>query len=245
MPRRRTTPPSCHSGGAAKGADERFCAECGVAAVEPATVSADLTEHLTEQDQTLMLMLTGPEASGLQMPPGSPPESPAEDPGLPKGATRLLRRSLVVKTLAVLTVLTVLAAVGVLALNDQGTHQRLTRSSQALKASQAQLKATRVKLADTVTQLTGVKTDLASTQTTLTTTKKALAAKEQDLRGVQNNLSDVKSSLTIKSGQVETLKSCLNGVSIALRDYANGDYAGTVSALGAVQVSCNSAYALL
>lgn len=60
-----------------------------------------------------------------------------------------------------------------------------------------------------------------------------------------NHAADVKSSLTIKSGQIETLKSCLNGVSIALTDLAYSDYAGAISALNAVKVSCHSAYALL
>jgi hypothetical protein len=51
--------------------------------------------------------------------------------------------------------------------------------------------------------------------------------------------------VTIQAGQIETLKSCLSGVSIALSDLASGDYSGTIAALEAVQVSCHSAYALL
>jgi hypothetical protein len=42
---------------------------------------------------------------------------------------------------------------------------------------------------------------------------------------VRNNLKDAKSTLTIRSGQIETLKSCLNGVTVALGDLADGDYA--------------------
>ena len=75
----------------------------------------------------------------------------------------------------------------------------------------------------------------------LATTQKGLAAKEQDLTGVRNSLTDAKSSITMKSGQIETLKNCLRGVSIALTDYANGDYAGTIAALDAVRGSCDSA----
>ena len=73
------------------------------------------------------------------------------------------------------------------------------------------LKTTRITMQETVSQLTGVKSNLTSTESALTTTKAALVSMQQNRTGVQNNLNDAKSGLTIKSGQVETLKSCLNG----------------------------------
>lgn len=62
---------------------------------------------------------------------------------------------------------------------------------------------------------------------------------------MQNSLTDAKSRLTMQSGQIETLKACPTGVSIAFRDVADGDYLGAVSALQAVKVSCDAAYAML
>lgn len=242
MTESQTTSASCHSCGAAQGSEERFCAECGAAAGDSRGVVSDPQTLKTIGQQQTVVVLAEREESDLPAPLPSTSEPVEMTSDLVQGRPRKLPWRLIVKALAAASVL---AAVAVLALNDYGTHQRLTRSVGAYTTSQSKLLGTRVQLADTVTRLTGVQNNLASTESSLTTTKQALAAKVQDLAGVRNNLTDVKSNLTIKSGQIETLKSCLNGVSIALRDYANGDYAGTISALNAVQVSCHSAYALL
>jgi hypothetical protein len=61
-------------------------------------------------------------------------------------------------------------------------------------------------------------------------TKQSLAEVKQRLGGVTNSLSDARSRLNIQSGQIETLKSCLNGVSTALTDVAYEDYTSAVSA---------------
>lgn len=238
MTAHQPNPTPCPNCGAPQSSAARFCAECGAAASDPGAVSPDPP---TKQ-QTLKLLQAERDIPDLQLPLGSNSEPVETASNLPAGSPPEPRRGLIVK---ILVAVCVLAAVAVLALNDQGTHQSLTTRTQAYSALQSQLKATRATLGDTVTQLVGVKSNLTSTESALTTTKAALVAKQQDLTGVQNNLNDAKSSLTIKSGQVETLKNCLNGVMIALRDYANADYAGTVAALDAVQVSCTSANALL
>jgi septal ring factor EnvC (AmiA/AmiB activator) len=194
-----------------------------------------------------MLMLA--EQGGAELVPESAAAAVESASGLAVGQFRRPRRwrAIVGGVLA----LSIVAGVAVLALNDWGTHKQLTKSRDAYSASQSRLHETQAELADTVTKLTGVKTDLTSTQSVLATTKKsldakaqALTAKEQELAGVRNNLTDVKSSLTIQSGQIKTLESCLNGVSIALTDVSYNDYSGAASALEAVKVSCNAAFAL-
>lgn len=239
---------ACQSCGATQVPETRFCAECGAATANRGAVLADgPTQNLAEEHRTMMLTQEPGQGIRLTLPSTLEPVEMAA--GVPEDAPHRSRRSLIVKGLAGVLVL---AAVALLALNDFGTHQQLAQSRGAFSTSQTDLRATQVKLTDTGTELTAVQGKLASTDATLTTTKKTLAttkqtlaAKVQDLAGVRNSLTDVRSSLTIKSGQIETLKSCLNGVSIALRDLANGDYAGTISALNAVQVSCDSAFAML
>jgi septal ring factor EnvC (AmiA/AmiB activator) len=137
--------------------------------------------------------------------------------------------------------MTVSATVALIAWDDIGARQRLTESADSYAASQSQLGETRAELTETARQLTGARKSLRSTESALKTTKAALSVREHDLTGVRNDLNDAKSSLTIKSGQVETLKTCLNGVGIALRDYSTHDYAGVLSSLDAVKVSCNTA----
>ena len=164
-----------------------------------------------------------------ERPTAAAPLVSAPRPALPRRRWRLLATLVVV--------LMMLASVAVLALNDKGTHDRLARSRAAFVISQSTLHTTQSSLATT-------QSDLKQAQASLAATKEALTAKQQELAGVRNNLSDVKESLNIKSSQIESLKSCLSGVSIALNDAAYGDYSAAVSALQAVDVSCKAAYAL-
>jgi hypothetical protein len=75
--------------------------------------------------------------------------------------------------------------------------------------------------------------------------QKALSTAQAQFRGVRTSLSDANGRINVQSGQIETLKSCLNGVSIALNDVAYNDYSGAVSALDAVRVSCRAAYKIV
>ena len=242
MAESRTTAASCQNCGADQEPDIRFCAECGAPTARPEVFLPDSpTEHLTQALET-----PATEQAGYYCPaPSGSGVVPLEMTSvIPADPVRRPRRRLTLVTSA-LAAVSVVAAVGVLAVNDRGTHQRLATSQHAYSQSQSRLKGTRTQLATTVSQLTGVQTNLASTQSTLKTTQDSLAAKVQELSGVQNSLTDAKSSLTMQSGQIETLKACLTGVSIAFRDVADGDYSGAVSALQAVKVSCDAAYAML
>jgi hypothetical protein len=230
----------CTSCAAVQPADARFCAECGT----PMTRAAD-GEGLIPSQRAVESIESIENPAEPSVAASAPPVS---GNGLPAVGPTSRRRMMI----TVVAGVAVLAAVAVLALNDRGTHSRLAASRAAFASSQGHLKATKAELATTVAELIQTKSDLTTangdletTKATLAATQKSLAAKEQDLVGVRNNLNQVKNSVTIQAAQIETLKSCLNGVSIALSDAAYGDYSSAIAALDAVRVSCNAAYDLL
>lgn len=141
----------------------------------------------------------------------------------------------------VLTALALAAGLTVLGVNDLQTHHRLHHTQLDLAATQSSLWLVRNDLSDVRSKLINSQTQLGVTLTSLRASEKKLAADEQELQGLRNSLSDAKGRVTVQSGQIETLKSCLNGVSIALVDAANLDYASALAALDAVQVSCDAA----
>lgn len=243
------TTTTCASCGASVESDLRFCGECGTqrsdAPVQGIPLPLPRQREVPHLDHVPANATVGLHELLQPMPASrvSSPTQPLAEPNRTRHRLRLI--SLVV------VIATVMAGVGVLALNDRGTHARLATSQQQYRASQARLgdtlgtlKSTRVDLASTTTSLQTTKASLQTTTTELNSTKKALTTKVQQLAGVRNNLSDVKHNVTIQATQIETLKSCLNGVSIALGDLANGDYSGALAALQAVDVSCNAAYKL-
>ena len=156
-----------------------------------------------------------------------------------------VRRSRVRRSLVALAGVGLVAGVAVLAVDDRGAHQQLTRTRGALHSTQATLHSTQAQLSQAQADLAGANADLTRTKASLSSVQATLKTKEQALAGVQNSLTDAKNSVTVQAGQIETLKSCLNGVRIALSDVAYGDYSGALSALDAVQVSCNAADSIL
>jgi hypothetical protein len=139
----------------------------------------------------------------------------------------------------VLAVALVVAAL--LVWNDAQTHNHLTATSRRLVSTRSSLVGATADLSRTQSRLATTQTQLDSSDADLEQTKKSLATAKQQLSGVSNSLSDAKSRLNIESSQIETLKSCLNGVTTALSDVAYGDVTSAVSALDAVQVSCDAA----
>lgn len=231
----------CQSCSAPQDGRARFCTECGAPMPGQlpdmaASIPAQREEQSEESATTaLPVLLSSREARAVPTVTAAPPTG----------------RSRIKVVTLVLAVLVFLAGVVVLGLDARATHQALDETRQSLRATEATLASTQselataeTELATTLTDLTGTKTELASVEKALADVKKQLAGKEQDLRGVRNNLAEVKSSVTIQAGQIETLKNCLNGVSIALSDAAYGDYSAALSALQAVEVSCDKAYAL-
>jgi septal ring factor EnvC (AmiA/AmiB activator) len=149
------------------------------------------------------------------------------------------------RALLVLTALALAAGVIVLGVNDLQTHHQLRDTRLDLAATQSSLRLVRDDLSAARSNLINSQTQLGATRKSLSASEAKLATAEQDLQGLRNSLSDAKGRVTVQSGQIEALKSCLNGVSIALRDAANLDYVSAVSALDAVQVSCDVANKIL
>jgi hypothetical protein len=208
---------TCQSCGASATGEGQYCADCGSPLVAPALDSV-VPEQRTSQEMV-----------GLDF--------RNELVAQPSVAGRSRARKLTATAACALLV----AGVATLAMNDRGTHQRLSHTRAALQASQQRLHSTESVLSQTQADLSDANADLASTKANLTKVEATLKSKEQTLVGVQNSLSDAKTSVTVQAGQIQSLKSCLNGVQIALSDVAYGDYSGAVAALNAVQVSCNAA----
>lgn len=121
-----------------------------------------------------------------------------------------------------------------------------------LSRTRTQLASTSQTLEQTASDLESTKSDLKTTQDNLTETESerdSLSTENEVLQGkiqgVQGSLNDARSELGLQAGQISTLKTCLNGVAIALRDVLNNDYYGAASALQSVQGPCNEAFRLL
>lgn len=164
-------------------------------------------------------------------PPGATP-APA--------VTRRWRRHL--RPIAVGLLVAVLAAVGIA--TDVGvrnrldeTRDRLARTAKSLDETTAALKESRAELATT-------KSTLSSTIAERDRLKADLDARVAELAGVRGTLNEAQNRLNLQAGQIETLKSCLNGVVQALGYAAYEDYYSALASLRAVEVSCQNAQAL-
>ena len=121
-----------------------------------------------------------------------------------------------------------------------------------LQSVNGQLSRSRADLASTRQDLATTQDDLSSTEDDLgdmTDERDQLQAEKRDLQsqidGLQGSLTDARNQVNLQASQITTLKTCLSGVSIALGDVVNMDYAGAVSALDAVRAPCNEAAKLL
>jgi len=74
---------------------------------------------------------------------------------------------------------------------------------------------------------------------------KRLQSAQKELAGVRGSLNEANTKVNLQASQIETLKSCLNGVSAALHYAAYSDYDAAIAALEAVEVSCDKAYKML
>jgi hypothetical protein len=94
-------------------------------------------------------------------------------------------------------------------------------------------------------QLSATRSELSTTQGTLKTTQDDLSKTKADLAKSQGSLSNAQDRLDLQAGQIDTLQTCLHGVSEALSDVAYGAYDAAVSALSAVDSSCRKASSIL
>jgi chromosome segregation ATPase len=126
-------------------------------------------------------------------------------------------------------------------MRDVGTRDRLAKTRHALEATRVDLKSTKALLASAQSELSSTQSQLTSRTGERDQLKKDLDAKIAELSGVRGTLNQSENRVNIQAGQIETLKSCLNGVTNALVYAANSDYVSAVASLESVKVSCDNA----
>jgi len=113
-----------------------------------------------------------------------------------------------------------------------------------LKGTQRTLTATQHDLDDTTTLLNRTDSALEGANEKLRAEQELRQNTQADLEGVKGSLADADSKVNAQAGQIDTLKTCLTGVSTALRAAARDDYDAAIAALDSVQPACDKAYAL-
>lgn len=111
--------------------------------------------------------------------------------------------------------------------------------------SRHQLSETKGLLISADEQLGLTRDELATDKSALASAEAELSRTKQDLVKSQGSLDNAKDRLNLQASQIDTLQTCLRGVSEALSDVAYGDYEGAVSALDAVRTSCRKASNIL
>ncbi|HXF72474.1 MAG TPA: hypothetical protein VNO79_07695, partial [Actinomycetota bacterium] len=113
-----------------------------------------------------------------------------------------------------------------------------------LEATRAELRRTRVELSATEEDLEVTRFKLEREEERSRELERNVRRLRTELRGVRGTLSEAQERLELQAGQIEDLKDCLNGVSLAFDSVLYGDYRGAANALIAVESACQSAFAL-
>jgi hypothetical protein len=125
------------------------------------------------------------------------------------------------------------------------TSDDLDSTRAELASTQESLETTKANLATSQRSLDDTKAGLVATTGDLQDSEQKLRAARQQLKGLHGSLENAQDRLDLQANQIETLKTCLNGVSSALSYVAYSDYSAAIAALNAVEVSCNRAYDML
>jgi hypothetical protein len=213
----------CSNCGSNAEAEWQFCKACGGALANRPRMAAGIEESVD--------VIPFPSASDA-----SPVVLQAVDAPTRTPDGRWRRRGLIG---AAILVALALLTVGVM--RDVGTRDRLGKTRQALEAARVDLKSTKASLTTTRSELTTRTSELTSRTAERDGLKKELDARIAELAGVRGTLSQSENRVNIQAGQIETLKSCLNGVTNALVYAADSDYVSAVASLESVQVSCDTA----
>jgi uncharacterized protein HemX len=169
--------------------------------------------------------------------PPVPAHPPAETP-------RRRRRPLLTWSLYGLAAVLILALVAVAGYTHQQTRNDLASTRADLATTQDELDATSTTLTETEGFLAENRSELAETNLQLQQTRSRLRAARGELSGLEGSLDNAQDRLDLQANQIETLKSCLDGVTTAMSYAAYSDYGAAIGALDAVEVSCNRAYEL-
>lgn len=121
------------------------------------------------------------------------------------------------------------------------TQQKLDAARADLATTRQALQATVATLGETEDQLSSTQLELDDTTADLEATETKMRATQRRLTGVRGSLDDAENRLDLQANQIETLKSCLNGVSDALIYVAYNNFNAALAALEAVEISCQRA----
>ncbi len=113
-----------------------------------------------------------------------------------------------------------------------------------LEATREELRRTRDELAATEEDLDVTRFKLEQAEEQNRELERSVRRLRTELRGVRGTLSEAQERLELQAGQIEDLKDCLNGVSLAFDSVLYGDYRGAANALIAVESACQAAFAL-
>ena len=231
---------SCSNCGEALGAGWKFCEHCGAVVDGQCTATtksgtrckrkaqpgeafcATHAETATAVSETAPLPAVGavPAAVAPEPPPGPPPEMVV---------TRERRDRSAVKV-AVLAAAAAVLLLGLVlgVLNSVGTHRRLDDTREDLTATQRTLDATKAELATRTTERDDLRTKLT--------------AAENELGGTKQSLSETRTRVDAQAGQIDTLKTCLDGVLTALAAETAEE---AVRVLDSIENACERAVDLL
>jgi hypothetical protein len=146
------------------------------------------------------------------------------------------------------------------------THENLVESESLLAGVRAELATTENEFTAVQQQLADTSAQLDATVDTLSATQRSLAsevqraeaaegerdalttkvnATESELEGVRGSLNETRGRVELQAGQIQILRSCLNGVLLALNYAAYDDWSSAIASLEAVETSCQEATELL
>lgn len=152
------------------------------------------------------------------------------------------RTARIAALVAMLTVL--LALAGLAGYWQYRTSSELDATRVTLAQTRTDLGSTRQQLAESESQLGATRDELRITADELSSAQDELAVKIDRLAGLRGTLDNANNRLDLQANQIETLKSCLNGVGEALGHIVYSDYYSAAAALSAVEVSCERAFAM-
>jgi peptidoglycan hydrolase CwlO-like protein len=204
-----------------------FCGDCG----QPLSATSDAVEGDGRTDQG---------DPHLAVPVPAPPIAAWVETTSTKANSsgRRSRAKTIALTVAILLIVGLAGSLGYL---QQRTSDQLRKTDSQLSATSQQLANRSAELESTTDELQASNSELTRTASALQSARQDLKQTRKQLSGIQGTLDTTRHQLDLQANQIETLKSCLNGVSSALSYAAYSDYGAALAALDAVQVSCDKA----
>ena len=227
-----------------------FCGACGRSLAEPDVEKTTTLRAVPHEPDADASSAGEPVSVGAIDPPGVDHAAHAEVPDADGTASAVTtkpkrwKKRIAVGTAVVL----VLSMVGLAARTHLQTRHDLSDTRAALASTSRTLASTEDTLDETTSELDDTSALLHETKQQLktrTSERDALQAQatdlETDLAGVRGSLANAEQRITLQSGQITNLRSCLQGVSNSLVYLADGYYSAALGAIQAVEVSCNAA----